>query len=102
MNLPQDLRQIISQKAKAIGEAKQKHIMQFLADCSTLGITIQGMGFTWITHYDNIYNDCPKIDPLGRVIPLEWHDCKCALTYNICKANIDLDSYRLIVIKIKK
>ena len=76
--------------------------MQFLADCSTLGITIQGMRFTWITHYDNIYNDCLKIDPLGRVIPLEWHDYKCALTYNICKANIDLDSYRLIVIKIKK
>ena len=34
-----------------------------------------------------------------REIPLERHDCKCALTYSIYKANIDLDSYRSIVIK---
>ena len=73
--------------------------MQFLADCSTFRITIQGMSFTWITHYDNAYNDCPKIDPLCREIPLERHDYKCALTYSICKANIDLDSYRQVVIK---
>ena len=32
LNLPQDLRQIISQKTQAIGEAKQEHIMQFLTD----------------------------------------------------------------------
>ena len=57
------------------------------------------MSFTLITHYDNTNNDCSKIDPLCRKIPLERHDCKCALTYSICKANIDLDSYRAIVIK---
>ena len=32
-------------------------------------------------------------------IPLEIHDCKCTLTYNICKTNIDLDRYRYVVIK---
>ena len=32
-------------------------------------------------------------------ISLESHDCKCALTYNICKTNIDLDRYRPTVIK---
>ena len=46
LNLSQDLRQIISQKAQATEEAKQKHIMQFLIDCSTFGVTIQGMSFT--------------------------------------------------------
>ena len=73
--------------------------MQFLVDCSTFGVTIQGMSFTLITHYGNTNNDCPKFDPLCREIPLEMHDCKCALTYSICKANIDLDRYKPIVIK---
>ena len=73
--------------------------MQFLGDCSTFGVTIQGMSFTWITHYGNTNNNCPKIDPLCGMIPLERRDCKCALTYSIFKANIDLDSYRLVVIK---
>ena len=73
--------------------------MQFLADCSTFGIPIQGMSFTWISHYDNTYNNCSKTDPLCKEIPLERHNCKCALTYSICKANIDLDSYKLIIIK---
>ena len=92
LNLPQDLREIISQKAQAIGEAKQEHIMQFLANYSTFGVTILGMSFTWITHYGNTNNDCPKFDPLCREILLERHDCKCALTYSICNSNIDLDS----------
>ena len=99
LNLSQDLRQIISQKAQALGEAKKKHIMQFLADCNTFRVAIQGMSFIWITHYDNTNNDCPKLDPSCREIPLERHDCKCALTYSISKTNIDLDSYRSLVIK---
>nr|CAN70247.1 hypothetical protein VITISV_021083 [Vitis vinifera] len=99
LDLLESIRQMICEKAKATGEAKQEHIMQFLADCSTFGITIQGMSFTWISCYDNTYNNCPKTDPLCREIPLERHDCKCALTYSICKANIDLDSYKPIVIK---
>ena len=99
LNLPQDLRQIISQKAQVTGEAKQEHAMQFLADYSTFGITIQGMSFTWISHYDNTYNDCPKIDPLCKEIPLERHDCKCTLIHSICKVNINLYSYKPIVIK---
>ena len=90
---------MISEKAQTTGEAKQEHIMQFLADCSTFGIPIQWMSFTWISHYDNTYNNCPKTDPLCKEIPLERHDCKCALTYSICKANIDLDSYKPIIIK---
>ena len=73
--------------------------MQFLANCNTFGITIQGMSFTWIFYYYNTYNNCPKIDPLCKKIPLEMHDCKCALTYSIYKANIDLDSYKTIIIK---
>ena len=73
--------------------------MQFLANCNTFGITIQGMSFTYITHYDNTYNDCPKLDPLCMKIPLERHGCKCVLLYSICKANIDLDNYRPVVIK---
>ena len=99
LNLLQDLRQIISQKVQVTREAKQKHIMQFLADCSTFGVTIQGTSFIWITHYGNTNNDCPKLDPLCRKLPLEMHDCKCALTYSICKANIDLDRYKPVVIK---
>ena len=94
MNLSQDLRQIISQKAQAKGKAKQEHIMQFLTYCSTFGVTIQGMSFIWHTHYDNINNECPKLDPLCREILLERHDCKCVLSYSICKANIDLDIYK--------
>ena len=90
---------MINENAKAIGEAKQEHIMQFLADCNTFGISIQGMSITWISYYDNTYNNCPKIDPLCKEIPLERHDCKCALTYSICKVNIDLDSHKLIIIK---
>ena len=90
---------MISEKAKATGEAKQEHIMQFLVNCSTFGISIQGMSFTWIFHYDNTYNNCPKTDLLCKEIPLKRHDCKCAFTYSICKANIDLDSYKLIIIK---
>ena len=43
LNLPQDLRQIISQQAQ--GEAKQEHIMQFFVDYSTFGVTIQGISF---------------------------------------------------------
>ena len=99
LNLLQDLRQIISQKVQVTREAKQKHIMQFLADCSTFGVTIQGTSFIWITHYGNTNNDCPKLDPLCRKLPLEMHDCKCALTYSICKANINLDRYKPVVIK---
>ena len=90
---------MISEKAQTTGEAKQEHIMQFLADCSTFGIPIQGMSFTWISHYDNTYNNCPKTDPLCKEIPLEIHNCKCALTYSICKVNIDLDSHKPIIIK---
>ena len=48
LDLLQSIRQMICEKAKTTGEAKQEHIMQFLADCSTFGITIQGMSFTWI------------------------------------------------------
>ena len=73
--------------------------MQFLADCSTFGVAIQGMHFVWHTHYDNTTIECPKFDPLCKDIPLERHDCKCALTYSICKTNINLDKYRSIVIK---
>ena len=99
LDLPHNIRQMINEKAQATGKAKQKHIMQFLADCSTFGITIQGMSFTWISHYDNTYNNCPKTDLLCKEIPLERHDYKCALTYSICKANIDLDNYKPIIIK---
>ena len=35
------------------------------------------------------FYECPKLDPLCREIPLERHDCKYALTYSICKANIE-------------
>ena len=101
LDLLESIRQMICEKAKATGEAKQEHIMQFLADCSTFGITIQGMSFTWISYYDNTYNNCPKIDPLCKEILLERHDCKCALTYSISKANIDLDSYKPIIVKFK-
>ena len=73
--------------------------MQFFADYSTFGVTIQGMSFIWDAHYDNTNIDFPKLDPLCREIPLERHDCKCALTYSICKVNIDLDRYRPIAIK---
>ena len=73
--------------------------MQFLVDCSTFGVTIQGMSFIWHTHYGNTNIECLKLDPLCREIPLERHDCKCALIYSICKANINLDRYRPIVIK---
>ena len=73
--------------------------MQFLVDCSIFRVTIQGMSFIWHTHYGNTNNECPKIDPLCREIPLERHDYKCALTYSICKANINLDRYRAVVIK---
>ena len=45
LNLPQNLRQIISQKAQVLEEAKKKHIMQFLADCSIFRVAIQGMSF---------------------------------------------------------
>ena len=90
---------MISEKAKAIGEAKQEHFMQFLADCSTFGVTIQGMSFIWHTHQGNTNYECPKLDPSCKEIPLKRHDCKCAFTYNICKANIDLDRYRPVVIK---
>ena len=57
------------------------------------------MSFNWISHYDNTYNDCPNIDHLWKEISLEMHDCKCTLTYSICKVNIDLDNYKPIVIK---
>ena len=57
------------------------------------------MSFIWITDYDNTNNECPKLDPLCKEIPLEMHDCKCALTYSIRKANIDLNRYKPIVIK---
>ena len=40
LNLPQYLRQIISQNAQVTGKAKQEHKMQFLADCNTFGVTI--------------------------------------------------------------
>ena len=73
--------------------------MQFLANYSTFGVTIQGMSFIWITHYGNTNNDCPKLDHLCRKIPLERHDFKCALTCSICKANIDLNSYMSVAIK---
>ena len=73
--------------------------MQFLVNCNTFGIIIQIMSFIWIFHYDNTYNDCPKIDPLCKEISLEMHDCKCTITYSICKADIDLNNYKPIVIK---
>ena len=73
--------------------------MQFLVDCSIFRVTIQGMSFIWHTHYGNTNNDSPKLDPLCREILLERHDCKCVLSYSICKANIDLDKYKPIVIK---
>ena len=59
------------------------------------------MSFIWHTHYGNTNIECPKLDPLCRAIPLERQDCKCALTYSIYKANIDLDRYRPIAIKHK-
>ena len=40
-----------------------------------------------------------SVQSLIPKIPLERYDCKCALTYNIYKANIDLDRYKLLVIK---
>ena len=73
--------------------------MQFLANYSTFGVTIQGMSFIWITHYGNTNYESPNLDLLCRETPLERHDCKCALIYSICKANIDLDRYKLVVIK---
>ena len=76
LNLPQDLRQMISLKAQATREAKQEHIMQFLAGCSTFGVTIQGMSFIWQSHYGNTNNEYPKLDPLCGAIPLERQDCK--------------------------
>ena len=87
LNLPQDLRQIISQKVQVIGKANQEHIMQFFANCITFGVTIQGMCFIWHIHYGNTNNEYPKFDPLCKEIPLEMHNCKCVLTYSICKAN---------------
>ena len=42
------------------------------------------------------FYECPKLDPLCREIPLERHDCKCVLTYSICKINIDLDRLSLL------
>ena len=42
LNLPQDLRQIISQKAQVREKAKQEHIIQFLANCSTFRVTFKG------------------------------------------------------------
>ena len=83
----------------AIGEAKQEHIMKLIVDYSTFGVIIEGMSFIWYTHYGNTNNECPKLDPLCKKISLERPDCKCALTYSICKTNIDLLKYRLIVIK---
>ena len=71
---------MISQKAQATREAKQEHIMQFLADYNTFGVTIQGMSFIWHTHYGNTNNKCLKLDPFCREITLERHDCKCAIT----------------------
>lgn len=90
---------MISLKAQAAGEAKQEHKMQFLADYSTFGILIQGISFIWQSHYGNTKNECPKLDPLCRKVLLERQDCKCAFTYSICKANIDLDSYHPIVFR---
>ena len=63
--------------------------MKFHTDCSTFGVTIQRMSFIWHTHYGNTNIECVKLDPLCREIPLERHDCKYALTYSICKANIE-------------
>ena len=57
------------------------------------------MSFIWHTHYGNTNNECPKLDPLCREIPLERYNCNCALTYSICRANIDLGKYRSVVIK---
>lgn len=99
LNLRQDLRQMISLKAQVAGEAKQEHKMQFLADYSTFGILIQGMSFIWQSHYGNTKNECPKLDPLCRKVLLERQYCKCAFTYSICKANIDLDNYHPIVFR---
>ena len=78
---------------------QQEHITQFIVDCSIFGILIQGIIFIWKTHYGNNNIECPKLDLLCREIPLEGQNYKCALTYSICKANIDLDSYYLIIIK---
>ena len=38
------------------------------------------MSFIWHTHYGNTNYKCPKLDLLCRKIPLERHDCECALT----------------------
>ena len=73
--------------------------MQFLADCNIFGVTILGMSFIWHIHYDNTNIECPKLDPMCMEILLKIYDYKCALTYSICKANIDLNKYRPIVIK---
>ena len=75
--------------------------MQFLTDYNTFGVIIQWMSFIWHTHYDNTNIKYLKLDPLCRTILLERQDCKCALTYSICKANINLDRYKPIVIKLK-
>ena len=73
--------------------------MQFIANYNTFGIPIKGMSFIWQTHYDNTKNECPKLNPLCKEISLEKQNCKCALTYSICNANIDLNNYNLIVVK---
>lgn len=36
-----------------------------------------------------------------REIPLGMQNYKCALTYSICKANMDLDNYHLVTIRLK-
>ena len=73
--------------------------MQFLDDYSTFEVIIQGMSFIWKIHYGNPKNECPKLNLLCREILLERQDYKCVLTYYICKANIDLNKCRLIVMK---
>ena len=62
--------------------------MKFLADCITYGVTIQRINFTLITHYSNTNNDCPKLDPLCREIPLEGHDCSVLLLTIFAKTTL--------------
>ena len=45
LNLPKDFRQLISLKAQATRQAQQEHIIQFIINCSTYEILIEGMSF---------------------------------------------------------
>ena len=76
LNLPQDLRQMISLKAQAIGEAKQEHTKQFLVYCNNFGVTIQG----WVS-FDNLIMATPIMSiQVGNLAlqPIEnWMNHEC-------------------------